>query len=87
MVLFDTTAESGRRKPYDRDLCWRIVYQRIGMILTYTKIASNLNVSTAQRVDMKFEHTGHVDPVLADRRDTRTLDEHRELHVIGLMHA
>ena len=37
------------------------------------------------RVYTKFEHTGHVDPVLADRRDTRTLDEHQELHVIGLM--
>ena len=59
------------------------------MNLTYSKIASNLNVSTAtaQRVYTKFEHTGHVDPVLADRRDTRTLaiDEHQELHVIGLM--
>ena len=36
-----TTAEPGRRKPYDKDLRWRIVYQRIGMNLTFHKIASN----------------------------------------------
>ena len=82
-----TTAEPGRRRPYSGDLRWRIVYQRIGMNLTYSKIASNLNVSTAtaQRVYMQFERIGHVDPSKANRRDTRTLDEHQELHVIGLM--
>ena len=76
-----TTAEPGRRRPYDIDLRWRIVYQRIGMYLTYSKIALNLNVSTAtaQRVYVKFEHTGHVDPVSSDRRATRKFDEHQEL--------
>ena len=37
------------------------------------------------RVYTKFEHTGHVNPVLADRRDMRIPDEHQKLHVIGLM--
>ena len=82
-----TTAEPGRRRPYDKDLRWRIVYQRIGMNLTYSKIASNLNVSTAtaQRVYVKFEHTGHVDHVSSDRRATRKFDEHQELYIIGVI--
>ena len=82
-----TTAEPGRRRPYHKDLRWRIVYQRIGMNLTYKRIASNLNVSTAtvQRVNAKFEQTGHVDPKTLDRRATRKLDEHQELHVVGII--
>ena len=81
-----TTAEPGRCRPYDKDLRWRIVYQRIGMNLTFNKIASNLNVSTAtaQRVYALFENTGHVDPKSADRRATRCYDEHQELHIIGM---
>ena len=84
---FENVHDCWTREAYDKDLRWRIVYQQIGMNLTYSKIASNLNVSTAtaQRVYTEFEHTGHVDPVLANRRDTRTLDEHQELYVIGLM--
>ena len=76
-----TTAEPGRRRPYDKDLRWN---QRVGMNFAYSKIASNLNISTAT-VYTKFELTGHVDPVTAERTDTRTLDEHQELHAIGLM--
>ena len=80
-----TTAEPGRRRPYDKDLRWRIVYQRIDMNLTFNKIASNLNVSTAtaQKVFTKFELTGHVDPKSADRSATRCYDEHQEL-IIGM---
>ena len=83
-----TTAEPGRRRPYDKDLRWRTIYQRIGMNLTYHRIASNLNVSTAtcQRIYMKFVQTRTVDPVkLAERRDVRRLDEHQELQVIGMV--
>ena len=83
-----TTAEPGRRRPYDKDLRWRIIYQRIGMTLTYNRIASNLNISTAtcQRIYMKFVQTGTIDPVKStERRDLRRLDEHQELHVIGMI--
>ena len=41
------SAESNRRRPYDRDLRWRIVFQRIGMGLQDDKIAQNLNISTS----------------------------------------
>ena len=63
------TAEPGRRRSNDKDLRWRTVYQRVGTNLAYSKIASNLNISTAS-VYTKLELTGHVDPVTADRRDT-----------------
>jgi hypothetical protein len=36
------TAEPGRKRAYDKDLRWRIVYQRIGMNYTYQRIAQNL---------------------------------------------
>ena len=58
------------------------------MNLTYNKIASNLNVSiaTSQRIYTKFVQTGTIDPIkLVERRDIRRLDEHQELHVIGLI--
>ena len=45
VMLF--SAEPNRKRPYDRDLRWRIVFQRIGMGLQYDKIAQNLNVSTS----------------------------------------
>ena len=79
-----TTAEPGRRKPYDKDLRWRIVYQRIGMNLTFHKIASNLNVSTAT-AQRQFENTGRVDHKVADRKATRRLNDHQELYVIGMI--
>ena len=39
------SAEPHRKKAYSSDLRWRIVYQRIGMGLSFPKIASNLNVA------------------------------------------
>ena len=83
-----STAEPGRQGPYDKDLRWRIIYQRIGMNLTYNKISSNLNVSiaTSQRIYSKFVQTGTIDRIkLAERRDVRRLDEHQELLVIGMI--
>ena len=41
------TAEPSRKKAYDVNLRWRIVYQRIAKNLTFERIARNLNISTA----------------------------------------
>ena len=82
------SAEPARKRAYSSDLRWRVVYQRIGMNLSYTKIAKNLNIarSTAQRTYKWFEITGNVDPVLRKSRPyLRALDEHTELMVIGLI--
>ena len=58
-----------RMRPYDRDLRWRIVFQRIGMGLQYDKIAQNLNVSTstAYRIFSRFDATGDQLSINIDR--------------------
>ena len=56
------------------------------MNLTYKRIATNLNISTAtaQRVNMLFKQTGNVDPRKRDHRGyERKLDERSELFVVG----
>ncbi len=54
------SAEPGRKKAYGINLRWRVVYQRIGMNLTYDKIATNLNIaaSTAYSIFTRFQQTG-----------------------------
>ena len=84
------SAEPGRKKAYSKDLHWRIVYQRIGMNVTYERIGKNLNISmsTVYRTYKIFLTTGNVDPVLCTRRaQLRKLDERSELYVIGLVFA
>lgn len=64
------------------------MYPRIGMDLSFSKIAKNLNVaiSTAHRVYYKFESSRNVHPAIRiSRPELRVLDEHRELLVIGLI--
>ena len=82
--VMSTTAEPNRKRPYDSDLRWRVVYQRIAMNLSYRKIACNLNISiaTAQRTYARFEQTGDVKPSAADKSCLRKLDEHFELYVV-----
>jgi transposase len=85
------SAEPDRKSVYSDDLRWRIVYQRIGMHLSYEEIVNNLNmaVSTAYRTNARFEQTLNVIPaaVQSKRYDLRTPDERSELHVIGLVLA
>ena len=56
------SAEPGRKAAYDKDLRWRIIYQRIAMGMKFAEIAKNLNiaVSTAHRTYHYFERTGNV---------------------------
>ena len=70
LLVMSFSAEPNRRRPYDRDLRWRIVFQRIGMGLQYDKIAQNLNVSTstAYRICARFDATGEVQPTLNKHR-------------------
>ena len=82
------SAEPNRRRPYDRDLRWRIVFQRIGMGLQYGKIAQNLNVSTstAYRICARFDATGEVQPTLNKHRPyLQRLDQRSQLYVVGLI--
>ena len=82
------SADPNRRRPYDRDLRWRIVFQRIGMGLQYDKIAQNLNVSTstAYRICSRFDVTGEVQPTLNKHRPyLQRLDQQSQLYVVGLI--
>jgi transposase len=83
------SAEPGRKKAYSSDIRWRIIYQRVGMGLTFTEIAKNLNIalSTAHRTFSTFERNGTVEPASrnSSRIEMRILDQQGELYVIGLV--
>lgn len=57
-----TSSEPWRTTAYSEDLRWKMVWQREGLRLTYSRIASNLNVDkfTVIRVVRLFQLTGHV---------------------------
>ena len=83
-----TSAEPGRKAPYAADLRWRIIWQRIGMELSYRKIASNLNVAlgTVYHINRRFIETGDVMPnKLSQRTELRSLSHSDELFIIGLI--
>ena len=83
------SAEPGRRKAYSSDIRWRIIYQRVGMGLTFPDIARRLNIalSTAHRIFSIFECNGTVEPATRNtsRLQMRVLDQTGELYVIGLI--
>ena len=82
-----TSAEPGRRKAYDCDLRWRMIYQRLARGLHYKDIARNLDVSTSTvyRMYKLFETTGAVKPSPCHGRTTKKLDVHAEVYVVGLI--
>ena len=81
------SAEPGRKAPYSNDLCWRIVWQKAGMELSFRHIARDLNISisTSHSVYKKFQETGDVSPKIPDGEGKRILTEQQELLVIGLL--
>lgn len=82
------SAEPCRKAPYSSDLRWRVVWQRIGMELSFRKIADNLCLSlgTVHNHFKRFQLTGEVAPAkVSSRESTRALSEHDELTVVGLL--
>jgi transposase len=81
------SAEPGRKAPYSVDLRHRMIWQKIGMGLTFRGVARYLNVSlgTVHNVLRLFEATGKVDPKHPDRTSTRKLSSNEELIVVGLI--
>ena len=81
------SAEPGRKAPYSVDLRHRMIWQKIGMGLTFREVARNLNVSlgTVHNIFRLFEETGEVDPKHPDRTSTRKLSSNEELIIIGLI--
>ena len=83
-----TSVEPCRRKAYQSDLRWRIVWQRLSLGPTFKQIAMRLNnaVSTAKNIYSLFEVSGDVEPKLCGpRRELRKLDDHMELLILGLI--
>ena len=84
-----TSAEPARTTAYSPDIGWRVVWQRIGMGLSFKQIATHLQigVGTAHRLYARYEATGdvtaHKQPA---RPDNRKIDDLHELFIIGLVH-
>ena len=78
------SAEPGRKAAYSSDLRWRVVWQRIGMELSFREIASNLCLSlgTVYNHFKLFELTGEVKPKICSRENVRALSEHEELIIV-----
>ena len=82
------SAEPGRTKAYSSDLRWRIVWQRIGMGMSFRKIAANLNISvgTAYNIFKLFQTTCGVEARKMPKRPRCCkLDDYQQLYVISLV--
>ena len=57
-----TSCESKRSSAYSEDLRWRVVYQSLGLRLSYSDIAKNLcvDVATVKRAVKLYNQTGRV---------------------------
>lgn len=77
--------ETARSKAYSGDMRWRMVYQRCIQGLSYTNIASNLNVdpSTVHRTVKLFEETGTICSIQGYRETSnKVLTIHDELAIL-----
>ena len=56
------SAEPGRKAAYSPDIRWRVIWQCLGMGLSFRDIADHLNIatSTAFAAFKRFEETGEV---------------------------
>ncbi len=68
-MAIKTSCESKRSSAYSEDLRWCMVYQSIGLRLSYDDIAKNLcvDVSTAKRTIKLYNQTGSVSKKAYDK--------------------
>ena len=81
------SAELGRKAPYSIDLRHCMIWQIIGMSLTYRKVAQNLNVAavgTVHNVLRRFQATGELEQTKPDRSNTGKPSSNQELLLVGL---
>ena len=84
------SAEPGRKAAYDKDLRWRIIYQRIAISMKFAEIAKKLNiaVSTAHRTYHYFERTGNVISASTTKKRYETAQRKMsKLFVLGVVLA
>lgn len=83
-----TSAEPSRRAAYGRDMAIRVVWQKLGMNLSFRDIARRLQigVGSAHRLYNRFIKDGEFSPPKrTNRPGSRKLDELHELYIIGLL--
>lgn len=83
-----TSAEPARTVAYTKDIAVRVVWQRLGMNMSFRDIARRLQigVGTAFRLYKRFVATGELSPPQrACRPDARKLDEYHELYIMSLL--
>ena len=84
-----TSAEPARTSAYSADIAIRVVWQRLGMGMTFRDIAKRLQIGlgSAHRLYRRFIETGDFKKAErpSRRRHTRKLDEFHELYIISLL--
>ena len=83
-----TSIEPARTSAYSADIAIRVVWQRLGMGMTFRDIAKRLQIGlgSAHRLYRRFTETGDFKKAeRSSRRHTRKLDEFHELYIIGLL--
>ena len=84
------SAEPSRTTGYSRDIGWRVVWQKVGMGLTYRQVASRLQIGlgTSHRIFERFRDTGSLSPQQRHgkrRPNSRKLDDLHELYILGII--
>lgn len=83
-----TSAEPSRKTAYGRDIAVRVVWQKLGMDLSFRAIAKRLQigVGSAYRLYRRYIETSEFSPPKrSSRPGVRKLDELHELYIIGLL--
>ena len=85
-----TSAEPSRTTAYSPDIGWKIVWQKLGMDLTFRQIAERLQIAvgTAHRIFERFLDTGDVSPIMCKgkaRPNLRKLDQYDELYILYMI--
>lgn len=82
------SAEPGRKAAYSPDIRWRVIWQRLGMGLSFREIARNLSIatSTAFAAFRRFEETGEISGKKQPARESlRRLEARDEIFIVGLV--
>ena len=85
-----TPAESARTIAYSPDIGWRVMWQRLGMDLTFKQIAQCLQIAvgTAHRISKRFMNTGDVSATAQKKvpmYSHRKLDQYHELFILCMI--
>ena len=83
-----TSAEPKRTSAYSQDIALRVVWMRVGMDLTFRRIAIRLQIGlgSAHRLYQRYVRSGNFTASKrSNRPQCRKLDEHHELLILGLL--